>query len=471
MFSRISISVYVFAACMASAIPALAQQTVALSMKEAVDLGVKNYPAILAKKNQVNSSKASLQAARNEYLPDVTFSAQNAYGTINGQNGPLVGYRGLAVSSSGPALPNQSWDAAFGALYLTNVNWDFFAFGRAKERIKVQKQTVGRDEADLGQQEFQHKIRVASAYLGVLAAQRLVKVQQDNLNRTMEIRRVIRARVTNGLNPGVDSSLALSEVSNARIQLTNAQQNEKEQVNQLSQYLGYDTPPADFVLDSTFVIRNPTNPNPSTTLAQGDHPYLRFYKDRIQVSDEQARYQKTFALPTFSLIGVFQGRGSGFGLPPAINRPVAVNSSYIDGINPTRANYLVGVATSWNFASLFRTKQQVRAQKFISAQYQNEYDLVDQQLRNQQALADSRITNALKNSQEAPIQIKTANEAYIQKVTLYKNGLATITDFQQALYTLYRAETNNYIAYNNVWQALLFKAASTGDFDLFINNF
>jgi outer membrane protein, adhesin transport system len=299
----------------------------------------------------------------------------------------------------------------------------------------------------------------------------LVKVQQDNLNRTMEIRRVIVARVKNGLNPGVDSSLALSEVSNARIQLTNAQQNEKEQVNQLSQFLGYGTPPDDFVLDSTFLTRNPTDPNPASSLAQGDHPYLRFYKDRIQVSDEQVKYQKTFAMPTFSFIGVLQGRGSGFGLPPAINTPVSRNTDYLDGVSPTRGNYLVGIATSWSFTNLFRVKNQVKAQKFISEQYKNEYDLVDQQLRNQQVLADARITNALKNSKEAPTQVKTANEAYQQKVTLYKNGLATITDFQQALYTLYRAETNNYIAYNNVWQALLFKAASTGDLDLFINNF
>jgi outer membrane protein TolC len=97
--------------------------------------------------------------------------------------------------------------------------------------------------------------------------------------------------------------------------------------------------------------------------------------------------------------------------------------------------------------------------------------LVNQQLRNQQVLAETRISTALKNSKEAPIQIKSANDAYVQKITLYKNGLASIVDFTQALYVLYRAETNNYIAYNNVWQALLFKAASTGDFDLFINNF
>ena len=471
MIKRLLIVLFVGSAFLLVTHTVQAQETIALSMKEAVQLGVENYPAIQAKKNQLNSSKSYLKETRTEYLPDLNFSAQNSYGTINGQNGPLIGYRGLAVSSSGPALPEQSWNSAFGSLYLTNVNWDFFAFGRATERVKVQQRVVNRDEADLGQQQFQHKIRIAAAYLNVLAAQRLVKVQQDNLNRTLEIRRVVVARVKNGLNPGVDSSFANTEVSNAKIQLTNARQNEQEQVNQLSQYLGYAAPPADFVLDSTFVVRNPNMPNPVAAIKQEDHPVLQYYKDRIQVSDEQARYQKTFALPTFSLIGTFQGRGSGFTLAPAINTPVAHNGSYVDALNPTRFNYIIGIATSWNFTSLFRTKYQVQSQKYISLQYQDEYNLVNQQLKNQQVLAETRISNALKNAQEAPVQIKSANDAYVQKITLYRNGLATITDFTQALYVLYRAETNNYIAYNNVWQDLLFKAASTGDFDLFINNF
>jgi len=46
--------------------------------------------------------------------------------------------------------------------------------------------------------------------------------------------------------------------------------------------------------------------------------------------------------------------------------------------------------------------------------------------------------------------------------------LTDIIDVTQTLYTLNRAETNRDIAYSNVWQSLLLKAASTGDFDLFI---
>ena len=49
-----------------------------------------------------------------------------------------------------------------------------------------------------------------------------------------------------------------------------------------------------------------------------------------------------------------------------------------------------------------------------------------------------------------------------------KTGSRNIVDVQQALFTLNRAQTDNSVAYINIWQALLLKAAASGDFDLFI---
>ncbi len=147
------------------------------------------------------------------------------------------------------------------------------------------------------------------------------------------------------------------------------------------------------------------------------------------------------------------------------------NSSYGSGVDPTRYNYLFGVGFVWNITNPFRVHYQVKSQQFISEQFQNEYNLVEDQLHDQQILAETRISNALKNYREVPVEVSAANDAYIQKYTLYKNGLANIVDFTQALFTLNRAEVDRDITYNNVWQALLFKAAATGDFGIFINNF
>jgi len=450
-----------------SVIQAYGQEKV-LTMKDAEQLALSNYASIKAKASQLNASKAFLKETKSEYLPDVNLSAQQDYGTINGQNGPSYGYRGLSVASSGPALPNQNWNAAFGALYLANVNWDFFAFGRAREKVKVQKSIVGLNENDLSQEQFQHQVRVATSYLNLLAAQQLAKAQQDNLDRSIDLQKVVVARVKNGLNPGVDSALANAEVSNARIALTNAQQTVQDQSNQLSNYLGIT--PQNFVLDSVFLTKAPNNVDQQSTVNLDNHPILKYYRDRVGVSDEQAKYLKTLAYPTFSFFGVYQGRGSGFNSTYGSDQS-AYTSSYGSGVDPTRYNYLFGIGFVWNITNPFRVHYNVQSQRFTSEQYQHEYNLVSQQLRDQQLLADTRISNALKNYHEVPVEVKAASDAYVQKYTLYKNGLANIVDFTQALYTLNRAEVDKDIAYNNVWQALLYKAAATGDFGLFINNF
>lgn len=439
-----------------------------LTLKDAEQLALANYGTIKAKANQLNSSKASLSETRTEQLPDINLSAQQDYGTVNGQNGPLYGYRGFSVASSGPVLANQNWQAGFGALYLANVSWDFFSFGKATEKVKVQRSVVYRDETDLAQEQFQHEVRVASTYLNLLAAQQLTKAQEDNLNRTIDIQRVVIARVKNGLNPGVDSSQANAEVSAARIALVNTKQNEQDQANQLSIYLGI--PSQDFVLDSAFVTKAPANADPQSTINTENHPTLQFYRNRINVSDELAKYYQTFAYPTFSFFGTYQGRGSGFRAGYGTDQS-DYTGSYGAGVDPTRFNYVVGIGMFWNITNPLRVHYQVKSQKFTSAQYKDEYDLVNQQLVAQQALAETRISNALKNYHEVPQELKAATDAYHQKSALYKNGLANIVDLTQALYVVNRAEIDTYIARNNVWQAVLYKAAATGDFGIFINNF
>jgi outer membrane protein TolC len=201
-----------------------------------------------------------------------------------------------------------------------------------------------------------------------------------------------------------------------------------------------------------------------------EHPLLKYYRNRIGVSDEQAKYLRTFAYPTFSLFGLYQGRGTGFKNDYGTNQN-DYSSSYGAGADPTRYNYLLGVGVVWNITMPFRVHYQVQSQKFTSAQYQDEYNLQSEQLRDQQLLAETRINSALKNYAEAPVEVKAANSAYVQKFALYKNGLANIVDFTDALYTLNRAEVDQDIASNSVWQALLYKSAATGDFGIFINNF
>jgi outer membrane protein TolC len=433
-----------------------------LTLKEALETAVNNYPSIKAKSNYVKSSTASAEEAKREALPNLIVSGQQVYGTVNGQNGPLYSF-GYAVASSGTPIESQNWQAAFGSLYLSNINWDFFAFGRARERVKAAQSFVSRDEYDREQEIFEQQVKVAAAYLNLLAAQRITRSQQSNLDRADTLKFVVTVRAKNGLNPGVDSSLANAEVSNARTELTNAKDAEQERSSDLARLIG--VPQGDFLLDTLFITKIPAQFSDTVVTV---HPLLKFYNSRIGVSDAEVKYINTLKYPTFSVFGVFQARGSGFSEDYIVN-PDGYNKGYLYGTNPDRINYLFGVGVTWNITSLSRVKQQATAQKYISKALQDEYDEVNLQLKTQQLLSEKKISNAISNYKEAPVQVKAASDAYLQKTVLYKNGLTDIIDVTQTLFTLNRAETNQDIAYSNVWQSLLLKAAATGDFGLFIN--
>jgi outer membrane protein TolC len=438
-----------------------------LSLKDAVNIALKNYGIIKAKSNYLNASKESLKQTRRDYLPNFNLAAQQDFGTINGQNGPLTAAGGLSAASSGPALAQQNWNAAFGALYLSNINWDFYTFGKIRERIKVSEAVLKRDENDLKQEIFQHEIRVSAAYLNLLAAQRLTRSQQKNLDRAIAFKNNASVRAANGLIAGVDSSLANAEVSSAKIALIKSFDLQQEQANQLSILIGVTA--TDFLLDTASLNHVPKSIMMKDTAVNLEaHPVIQYYKNRIEVSNQQAKYYGRLSYPTLSLIGVIQARGSGF-RSDYVNNQNAYTQSYSEGVNPVRSNYLFGIGLSWNLTTILRNAPQVKAQRYLSSGLQNEYEQVDQQLHAQLLLAENKIRNAMDTYNEAPIQVAAASQAYLQKSTLYRNGLTTIVDITQALYVLNRAETDRDIAYTNVWQALLLKAAAEGDYSLFIN--
>jgi len=450
--------------------PTNAQQE-KLNLTEAIDLGLKNYQTIQAKRNYYNASSALLQNTKNEYLPNLIASIQQDYGTVNGQFGPLgaVGIAGagggLAVASSGPPYTSQSWNAAFGALYLASANWEFFTFGRVRSKIKMSGSQVLRDSADLTQEQFIHSVRVSSAYLNLLVAQRLIRVAESNLGRTISIQKTVRARARSGLNAGVDSSMANADVSRAKLAVIEARSNEQQTRNIFAQYLK--VAPDPFALDTTYFTQVPVEFKTANDIT--NNPQMRYYKSRLELSNQTASFLKKSIRPGINLFSVLQTRGSGFNYNYFPALPDSYTSNYLDGVNPTRSNYLIGFSLSWNVVSIPKIRQQVNAQRFVSAAYQNEYDLISTQLQDQLILADQRIENSLQSVKEVPIQFKAASDAYIQKSALYKNGLATIVELQQALYSLNRAEADVIFAYITVWQSLLQKAAASGDFGLFIN--
>ncbi|AEL28156.1 TolC family protein [Cyclobacterium marinum] len=438
-----------------------------LSLVDAIDIGIQNYGAIKSKVKYASASEETLKQARLEYLPDINISAQQTYGTVNGQYGSFYGMIGNAAAS-GPSLTEQNWNAAFGAQYLSNVNWDFYTFGKVKQKINLEKINVGLKEQDLEQEKFELKIKITSAYLNLLASQRMVISQQKNLERAKVFLTTATARVKNGLQAGVDSTMATAEVSKAKIALNQARFQVKEFNNRLIDLMGVSS--LDFTADTLFVSQIPKQLLIDIDGVHETHPSLKFLQTKVDFSNQQVKLSKRFYYPSMSIFGVFQSRASGFNSNYSQDQN-AFTKNYWDGVQPSRSNYLFGASISWNLSTPFRIKKQVKAQEFIAEGVQEEYNQLEREIQSQLKLADEQIKIAMENYSEAPVQVKAAAQAYRQKMTLYQNGLTTLTDLTQALYLLNRAEIDRDIVNTNVWQSYLVKVAAIGDFELFIKEF
>ena len=438
-----------------------AQETV--TIQEALELAVENFGAIMAKEQYAKSFETLTDKARRDYLPNFNLGAQQVYGTVNGQLGPLYSF-GLTVASSGLPRDTQSWDAAFGALYLANINWEVFAFGRAKRNIQVAAARAGQSEMDLEQEIFQHKIKVASAYLNLLAARQLTSSFEKNLERAETFQKIVKTRAKNGLITGADSSQADAELSNAKIAYVNALDREQETRYLLDFLTGSEL--GDFEPDTLFVSNIPAILGEVAPLA--NHPTLSWHQSRIKTGEEERAYAATFKYPAVTLVGVFQSRGSGFGSTYNSN-PSDYTHEYLTGVKPTRSNYLLGVGLNWNLTQILRVSKQTNAQELVLGGLQSEFEQASKQLSMQAELAQSKLKNARDNAMEAPVQVEAASQAYQRQVVMYENGLSDLVSVSQALYLLIRAETDLAIANNNVWQALLYQAAAVGDFGLFEN--
>lgn len=431
------------------------------SLEDVLLRAEKNYQSIKKKEINIKASQERLKHQRTYYLPEVTLMAQQNFGTINAQNGPMYSQGGPGISSTSMPLADQNWNSAFGSLYLTNINWNVYTFGKLKSKENIEIADTEVQKADLNQEIFQHQVKTAAAYFNLLVSQRLENVQYENYKRSEVIYTIAKARAESGLIPEVDASLAKAEMSGAQTATINANDHVLEYNKKLADLLAENF--TDYQLDHYFSKNTPSLV--MKTSAVENHPSAVWVAQKINKSKQQETHLNTLKLPSVSLFGAFQGRGSGFGWN-YVQDNTAFSQSYLKGVGVDRMNYIVGVNLSWNLTDFYRTGFKVSEQKLITKALDFDYHQLQQELSSQQSLSESQYKNALAKVKESRIQMQAANDAFRQQKALYENGLTTIVDFTQALYLLNRAEINYEIAQNNSWQAVLLIAASKGDISI-----
>ncbi|PWT95684.1 MAG: hypothetical protein C5B52_17360 [Bacteroidetes bacterium] len=263
----------------------------------------------------------------------------------------------------------------------------------------------------------------------------------------------------NGLRPGVDTALFLSELSRARIDLINARKNLQVLKIKLSALMVTDS---SFVItDTTKFNRSPDGEKSNKDTSLSEHPLIRLAQSRVDWSKAKESLIKKNLLPKLNIWATTFARGSG------IYPDGTIKSS--DGWGFSKYNYGVGFQVAFPILKFSDEKFQKAEQNFISKSNEAMLNQTSLELSKQQDISNVTLQNALEVAKETPVQLQSADYAYKAILIRYNTGLVNFSDLIQAQFNLVKAETDLKKSYWEAWKALLFKTAVTGDLNIFLN--
>lgn len=411
------------------------------------------YPALKAARYRLDALRKNDALIQQTARPslDAAYGANLAtYNNITGLFFPQY-----VLPISGPPSASNTFQPVAGSSASLQMGWQPVDFGQRAARQTVAGAEVRAGEAGLDNDLFTLKIQVVSAYLDQLLLHELIGVYQQNTDRAEAILTQSRVLVANGLRPASDTALLRSERSRAGVEMMQARQT--LQVAQIN--FGDVVPGASAVgRDSLFFTRLPALPGSANSLSV--HPAILLAQQQVRVSEGREALAKTTRLPVLTLWATTYGRGSGVSATGDV-RPA-------DGLRFSRFNYGAGVQLALPLLNGPEVRLRVQQQQLVTGAFTEDLNQTRLQLTTRQQATLSSLQNALLIARELPTQVQSAQTAYRAIQIRYLNGLVTLADLAQAQYGVVRAETDLRRAYWSAWQALLQRAAATGDLSLFL---
>jgi outer membrane protein len=435
----------------------VAQQSTPLTLAQAVERSLGNYPAIRVSQEQMNAAAAGIRLARTAYLPKIDVLVQVNRATRNNVFGLLLP-QSVIPPMSGPVIGTNNsgtvWGSAVGAL----VTWEPFDFGLRQASVAVASAAQAESEAVVKRTQFDVAVATADAYLTLVAAQEAVRAAQAGVDRADVIARTITAQVNAQLRPGADQSRAEAELAAARTQSIQARQAVEVARATLGQFTGIE--PSRITVVNGGLARLPPEQTPAA-LNPAANPVAIEQNGVVEQSRARLRVLERSYFPKFYLQGSAYARGTGAETDGA-------RLGGVNGLGPTVQDYALGVTVTFPVLDLpsLRAREAAQRANIRSQTARAEQIAVD--LRAQWNRAVAGLDGARRIAVNTPVEVSAARSATQQAAARYQAGLGNIDDLAEAQRLLTNAEIDDVLARLNVWRGLLGIATAAGDIQPFI---
>jgi outer membrane protein len=428
-----------------------------LTLDQAVDFALANYPEVRASMEQALASKDGVSLSRTSYLPRADLLWQSNRATRNNIFG-LYFAQSVVPPISGPVLASTSDRGVWGSMAGVLLSWEPFDFGYRSANVAVARAAEGRANAELLLTKLDVAAAVGDAFLRLAAAQQEVKAAQADVDRRQVLATSVHALVKEELRPGADASRADAELAAAKIQLIRAQEIEREVEATFAELLGISVTKVAISADSLLMASPPTYDSETTPT---NHPAALVANFTLFETKARENALSKSYYPRFNLQGSFSGRGSGA-------NPDGTFGTGADGLNLMRQNWAVGLTATFavlDFPSLHFKKQ---IEESTERAQRAEYDRTVQKLTADVERAKAAYDSAVLISQNTPVELEAARLGETQATARYKAALAPIVDVAEAQRLLLQAEIEDNLARLTVWRAMLGEALAQGDLQPFL---
>jgi len=426
-----------------------------LTIAQAVDAALRNYPSIRVTQEQMNAAAAGIRLAQTAYLPRVDGLAQVNRATRNTFYGMLLP-QGIIPGVDGVHANNLGsvWDSGLGIL----VTWQPFDFGLRHANVAAATAAHAERQAALNRTRYDVSVATADAFLTVIAALQTAQAARAAVESWQILLRSIHALVAAQLRPGADESRVQAELALAQTQLAQAEQAIDVARATLAQFVGLD--PSQVDISPSRLLDLPPE-HAEAPLNAAANPLAA--EQNALVAQQQSQLdalQRTY-YPQFTVQGLASARGTG----------METNGARLGGWNglaPTTQDYGVGLTVTFPAMDRFAIHEEEAMQAANIRAGQAQYQLVSTKLQAQFNAAVAALAGARRVAANTPVEVTSARTALQQATARYQSGLAPIDDVALAQRLLVGAQIDDALARLIVWRARLQLETARGDIQPFL---
>lgn len=391
-------------------------ETKSFTLKEAIDLSIKNSRQLKASQARIDEATGALKEAVERRLPDFKVSGSWLYLPIE----PNIDLKNNDGGGNGGDMPVVH-RAAYG---MATVSLPLYAGGRISYGIESAKYLEQAAKLDADNDKEELALNAINAFTNLYKARAAVNLVKENLQQS-------RQRVTDFTNLEKNGLLARNELlkaqlqeSNIELSLLDAENNWKLANVNMNLMLG--------LPEQTALLPDSTSLEQSTavkTIEEYEQLALQHRNDvqalalRTKAAAAGVKITKAEMLPSLALTGGYVA----LAVPNFITVTNAVN---------------LGIGVQYNFSSLWKTNSKVQQAKAREIQLEANRELLDDAVRLQINQAYQGYLLSQKKIDVYNKAIEQAMENYRITKNKYDNSLVTTTDLLDADIAQLQAKLN-----------------------------